>query len=342
MIKKANIQWSIKTLAKMVNTNKLSFDNAVQRGYCWDKSRKSLLIHSVIMGYPIPPFYAAKISGESGTVYDMLDGKQRSGALASYLKDEFALGDVPEVEYEVEEGKVETIDISGKKFSELPEELQDIISDYSLTVYYFDGITEEEISELFRRLNNGKPLSAIELTRVNTKSKAEINALTKHPLFTELLTDAALNKFTHEEIILKVIALIYCKNPSLDTKFIRNMCEKMDITTKQMDELNKVFDALLEYIRTLKEQDNKKLLRIVSTKTHFLTCAFIQHKALQEKTGKVFEWMQQFFTMSSKGVSSSGQYNTACQAGSSKMENVDDRLTVSKWDYDFFLKGHAK
>lgn len=60
MLKKANIQWSVKTLTKMVKTNKISFDNAVQRGHCWDKDRKSLLIHSILAGYPIPAFFAAK------------------------------------------------------------------------------------------------------------------------------------------------------------------------------------------------------------------------------------------------------------------------------------------
>ena len=90
------------------------------------------------------------------------------------------LDDLPEFEYETEDGSIETIDVSGMKFSSLPETLQDIVSDYSLTVYYFDGITEDEITELFWRLNNGKPLSAIELTRVKTKSKSAIAALSKH------------------------------------------------------------------------------------------------------------------------------------------------------------------
>lgn len=338
MIKKANVQWSIKTLVKMAKGSKLSFDNAVQRGYCWDKGRKSLLIHSVLEGFPIPAFYAAKVSGDSGAIYDMLDGKQRSGTLVSYLSDEFALGELPEVTYENTEGDVCTIDVSGMKFSELPEDLQDAISDYSLTVYYFDGITDEEIAELFYRLNNGQPLSAITLTRVKTKSKGAIHALSKHELFSTILTDSALNKFVHEEIILKTIALIYCKNPSLDTKYIRNMCSTLEISDAQVAELNAVFDALLGHIKQLQEQDNRKLLRVLTTKTHFLTCAYIQYKAIAGGTDNMMEWIKKFFAMTSKGVSSSGQYNAACQAGSSKAEKVDDRITVAMWDYNFFLK----
>ena len=44
MIRKANINWTAKQLSKMVDKNSINFDNAVQRGYVWDKKRKSLLI----------------------------------------------------------------------------------------------------------------------------------------------------------------------------------------------------------------------------------------------------------------------------------------------------------
>ena len=38
---------------------------------------------------------------------------------------------------------------------------------YMAGIAYYEGMTETEIREFFRRLNNGKPLSAIELTRAN-------------------------------------------------------------------------------------------------------------------------------------------------------------------------------
>lgn len=325
----------MKTLTKMVKSHKISFDNAVQRGHCWDKDRKSLLIHSILAGYPIPAFFAAKSQDDNGSaVYDMLDGKQRSNALVSFLSDDFALTNVPEVSYEDAEGNAVCIDVNGMSFSELPECLQDAISDYSLTVYYFDGITEDEISELFWRLNNGKPLTAIELTRVKTKSKAAIQALAKHQLFTTMLTESALSKFAQEEIILKALALIYTSKPSLDTKYIRAMCESMDVSAAQIGELNAIFDAMLNHIATLKEQGKKSLLKTITTRTHFLSCCYIQHKANKDgREGNVMPWMTSFFS-SSAGPSTSSQYNDACRQGSSKAEAVDDRLSLCRWSFD--------
>ena len=46
MLKKANISWSVKQVVKMIRNGNIKFDNAVQRGYEWDKKRASLLVHS--------------------------------------------------------------------------------------------------------------------------------------------------------------------------------------------------------------------------------------------------------------------------------------------------------
>lgn len=49
MIKKANINWTAKQIVKMAEKGTINYDNAVQRGLCWDNERKSLLIHSIIV-----------------------------------------------------------------------------------------------------------------------------------------------------------------------------------------------------------------------------------------------------------------------------------------------------
>lgn len=159
-----NIQWTAKTLVNQMAKGKVNFDNAVQRGLVWDVSRKSLLIHSMIYGYAIPAMYFVK--DENG-VYDSLDGKQRSNAISEFMNNEFSLSlDTPPVYNE--EGEQE--DITGMTFENLPEWAQDKVKDYSLTIYYYENMTDGEIREFFRRLNNGKALTAVELTRVNTPS----------------------------------------------------------------------------------------------------------------------------------------------------------------------------
>ena len=94
MLRSAKIEWTARKLYKMTQRNEITFDNAVQRGLVWDSKKKSLLIHSMLSGYPIPPFYAAKNDDK----YDMLDGKQRINAIADFIAGKFELEGIPEVQ----------------------------------------------------------------------------------------------------------------------------------------------------------------------------------------------------------------------------------------------------
>lgn len=59
-LRKANITWRAEQIASMIKGKKISFDNLIQRSFVWDKTRKSELIESMIIGYPIPPIYAKR------------------------------------------------------------------------------------------------------------------------------------------------------------------------------------------------------------------------------------------------------------------------------------------
>ena len=324
MIKKANIQWSAKQLSKMVERGTINFDNAVQRGYVWDNNRKSLLIHSMIEGYPIPAFYAAK--NDNG--YDMLDGKQRSNAIAGYLNNEYALTGIPEVT--LESGK--TMDINGMMFGILPEELQDRIKDYSLTIYYFDGITDEEITEMFFRLNNGKPLTAIELTRVKAKSLDKIKELGKHELFNSALTEKALNKYTNEDIVIKSWTLLNVENPSFETKFIRPLIESAEITERQAEQITAVYDRILTTYKDIVEAGDKEALKVakrIITRTHLLSLVPVALQSINDNISieEFAEFVMSFFN-GKKSASISDIYNSAAGSASGKAENVKKRITA--------------
>lgn len=324
MIKKANIQWSAKQLTKMIERGTINFDNAVQRGYVWDNNRKSLLIHSMIEGYPIPAFYAAK--NDNG--YDMLDGKQRSNAIAGYLNNEYELTGIPEVTLE----SGETMDINGMMFGILPEELQDRIKDYSLTIYYFDGITDEEITEMFFRLNNGKPLTAIELTRVKAKSIDKIKEIGRHELFNSALTEKALNKYTNEDIVIKSWALLNVENPSFETKAIRPLIEIAEITDLHVMQLTSAYDYILDTYKIIADEENKesqKIAKRMITRTHLLSLVPIASMAITNDVdvNSFVDFVKTFFS-GKKQATINDIYNSASGSGSAKAENVRRRINA--------------
>ena len=128
-LQKASIVWSAKQISSMVKNGKINFEHISQRSLVWERARKSNLIESLILSYPVPQVYARRIVGEENkkgnSIYFILDGKQRLSTIKEFLNDEFALTKLPPVTYFDDELDEEvSLDISNKKFSELPDGLK--------------------------------------------------------------------------------------------------------------------------------------------------------------------------------------------------------------------------
>ena len=339
MIRKANINWTAKQLSKMVDKNSINFDNAVQRGYVWDKKRKSLLIDSIITGYPIPAFFAAK--NENG--YDMLDGKQRSKTVHDFINNEFALSGLDD--YETEDGKL--IPLNEKYFKDLPEDIQDTILSYSFTIYYFDGITDDEISEMFYRLNNGKPLSAFDQMRVKIKDHAKIKEISRHSIFNSALTEKALASNKAEDVAMKAWAILYMNNPSFERKELEPVLTVASISDDEVNNIKTAFDRLLESYTVMSNYtglDSKELKQIkkiqkrMFAKTHLLSLVPFALRSVNENISveQFSKWVEHFYA-GTKHASISDSYNDNATTGSSSVNAVKARLDALDADYKVFM-----
>jgi len=324
MLKKANIQWSGKTLRNQIEKGQVSFDCAVQRNPVWDVSRKSLLIHSMIEGYPIPPFYFAR---RDDGKYDALDGQQRSLAIKGYLDGEFPLSeDMPSV---TDENGYPVI-ITGMMFPELPEWAQDNIKDYSLTIYYFEGITEEEIAELFFRINNGKPLTSVELTRVKAKSILKFQEIAKHEMIAGAITEAGKRRYNDENVAMQAWALCFSDCRDFTTKGFRPLIESAAVTEEQVQEIGQALDYVKEVSELLntEEKTDKRVLKKIKTRSHLVSCTYVALKAL--RAGKSVDELKavlyRFFDSNQTSVSEI--YNKSVGSGSAKPDKVQSRVQV--------------
>lgn len=340
MLRKANLSWNARQLSRNIGKGDVVFDHAVQRGLVWDNDRKSLLIHSMVEGYPIPAMYAV-----SNDAFSMIDGKQRCNCIHDYLNDLFALTNVPEIT--LEDGT--EVDINGKKFSELSEELQDIISNYSLVIHYFEDITDDEVSELFFRINNGKQLSAVEMSRTLSKSLKTIQEIGQHELFTTSLTEKAFEKYTHEDLVIKSYIMLTFKEPCYDTKVVRPTMQNAVFTKEDINNLNAIYDRILEVYKTIKADDStetgklsKKIAKRVITRTHMLSIIPIVKKSIDDGVSiELFTaWVKNFFC-GAKSPTKYDQYNSKATSGSGHVESVRSRLNVINKDYNKFMKEHA-
>lgn len=316
-----NVQWTAKTLVNQMKRGNVNFDNAVQRGLVWDVEKKSLLIHSMVYGYAIPAMYFTR---DENKVYDSLDGKQRSNAICEFMNDEFALvTDTPPV-YD-DDGNME--DISGMTFSQLPEWVQDRINEYSLTIYYYEDMTEQEIREFFRRLNNGKPLTAVELTRVNTPCLVVFQQLAEHDAIQNVVTAAGKRRFTDENIAMQLYHMATVENPDFSTKSFREWEKSVETDNEVIGKIQSGLDAYCSFFAELDPAADKKILRTIKTRTHFVSCAYYCYLAVQEEAtqDEINQTLRTFF---SGNPSTSEDYNKTVGSGSAKPGAVQTRQRI--------------
>ena len=326
-LNKANITWSCKQITKMAGNDTFRFDNIIQRSYVWEQSRKSNLIHSIIEGYPIPPFYARKVDGR---VYDFLDGKQRINAIRGFMDNEYYLTDVPEITYIDSEGVEHELSLEGLYYDKLPEEVQDTIKDYHVTIYYYEDITPEQVRMLFAKLNNGKPLSTKDRNIANCVDIATVSDIGKHELFTHMMTEKSLEARKHLPIIMKVWMML--NHDIDDVSFMsKDFNEVMKETTMSDDERKEVvniLDKMLAIYDELENNPNAKAAKAVRKKmlseTHMVSLVpFIKEAIDHDVSDKLMsDFMMYLFNGE---VIVSNKYSEACKGGSAKNTNIRTR-----------------
>ena len=342
-LRKATITWTNKQIVKMINKESISFENLIQRGYVWEKVRKSKLIESIILGYPIPPVYAKK--GEN-KVYDVLDGKQRLTAIKGFIEDEYALtGLAKTISFENELGEREEAEFNDLKFSELDEILQEMILISSVSVHYFDDITLEEEREMFKRLNNGKPLSVKERNIANSVDIENILTFANHSMIEQMFTKKAIENKKFVPLVMKTHMMI--TNNIKDISFISkdfNAYLENTIITDEMKKIMELFNYI-EWVNSCVQKLSKKKKPKMEKETHFISLIpFIAHAIFIQNDGKgihperVANWVVAFFESEIEVTSISEEYNAACLAGSAKAENIRKRHNALQKSYKEYFK----
>jgi hypothetical protein len=309
--KQPAIQIGLRSLVK--NPSKLNFNLVIQRNLRWTREQKSSLIESVILGYPIPAIYSIKSEDNSLWV---LDGKQRLTTLISFCKDEWELSELP---------NAFGVDITGKKFSELPEEFQEFFDELTLTFYQFERLTIDQRDQLFKRLNSGTPLSAIELTRsiLGSEWLEYIDSIAQKPFFEmAALTDNQRDKFVDQELILQVIGLVTGRLNDMSSKHVREFSIDLRVNGMSDDDKKKVsdvFDYLTDAFGNLEEKHRKKILK----KNDIIGLAGAAAELMNDIDADTFGRRT-----ASLIVKNTGSYRDTKTSGSAKESNVKKRIQL--------------
>lgn len=174
-----NTSYSIESISKQLQKKRIRDDHILQRhSGQWAKFAKSELISDILRGKSLTQIIISEEIKNGLRMQWLIDGKQRCTTLDDFLHDGFALSKniknyniryqtvkVDENGNEVlnEDGFTEMVykefDIRGKKFSGLPEELQEIFKDRQIPVLYNQNCTKKDIADDIARFNRSRPMN---------------------------------------------------------------------------------------------------------------------------------------------------------------------------------------
>ena len=345
-LEKASIVWSAKQLSGMVKNGKINFDHIVQRSYVWERARKSGLIESMILGYPVPSVFAKRVDDgtgkRGGNIYHIMDGKQRLSTVKEFLNDEFALTKLAPVVYMDDELVCECeTDISDLKFSELPEPLQNYLYTVTFNVTYFDNLTKEEERELFKRLNAGKPLSTKSRLLASCQDIEGLLDIGSHKLFEKMLTEKAKSNKNQVTLVMKAWCMMNQKieDVSFESKVFNPLLENTEVSETEKLALIEVFNLIFDTHCNLMERKENKVAKKLYTETHLISLIPYFEKAIEAGIGEdlMADWLVEFFG-TTNGASISDSYNEAAGSGLAKAVNIQARNKALADSYVSFFK----
>ena len=124
---------------------RLIIDPEFQRNLVWKLEQKSKFIESIILNFPLPPFY---VNETREGKYIIVDGLQRTTALYEFIHNKFRLSGLEALQH-----------LNGKNFDDLKKmsgAYQTKIEDKKITLYVLrPSVPLSVIYDLFNRINTG-------------------------------------------------------------------------------------------------------------------------------------------------------------------------------------------
>jgi hypothetical protein len=113
-----------------------------QRRPVWVTKQKQYLIDTILNNLPIPEVYIQRKTDVQGkTQYIVVDGQQRIRSIFDFIEGRFSLPEDPNSEW------------SDCDFSELTDPHKQLFWDYAIVVRELEQATDDDVRDLFRRLN---------------------------------------------------------------------------------------------------------------------------------------------------------------------------------------------
>lgn len=198
-MRKETVEWTIRMLVDL--QDRINTAAEYQRAKVWSRPQQALLIDSILRGFDIPKIYVRRLTPGGDLLFDVIDGKQRLTAIWRFLADDFSLPKNAEAFPDLG-------DLSGKRWSQLPASAQDVLQFASITVSALEDATDDNVRELFLRLQRGEPLRSAETRNAIAGPIRDfvVERMADHPFWSLTgIREARFGYHEHSAILLAIV-----------------------------------------------------------------------------------------------------------------------------------------
>ncbi len=333
---KTTLNWTVKNLKSMYDgKHTLQMDHPIQRqNLQWldDRLKRSLLIHSILANYPVPPVYCLKEAiSEKDYSYSILDGKQRLTTIFDYIDGRYPLdAETPSVTID------DTVyELGGKYFTDLDTECQQELLRFKFTIYGFEDADDDLIEEIFFRLNNSTPLSKPQkaMPLCGVENAKFIKSILSDRFFSEICQFSALQRRKSDDMCTLLQAMMLLDNRYEGYEFSSISADEImryaaSIKNNYSEEQkNRLYDIIDYLEKVFPEKD--KLLKKINIPIVMLAADTAMGDSYDPvknlyRVGPMYfrQWFSYFFAECYE------EYKLYCSSGSIKKEKTLKRIEI--------------
>lgn len=257
---------------------KIDLSPEYQRGKVWTRDRKQLLIDTILKGMHVPAVYLRVLEND---YFECVDGQQRLSTLFDFFDDK------------IEFSKKYTPKYGGKKFSELPQNIKDIFEDHEIIVVQLTHSNDEEIREMFDRLQRGMALTSGE--KLNAKLgdiHNFISDLSQHAFFSRVnVRDyrGAFHQICAQITNLELNGITDVKFKNLEELYNKN--KRFDSDSTQAKHIKKVFNFLA---KSFTEKTPELHTRAGIISIFLLVSEIIKYYSIKDQHSLIYDFIIDF------------------------------------------------
>ena len=274
--------WPLKTIYGI--KDRVDTNPDFQRPAVWGRSQKQLLIDSILRDYDIPKLYWRK-TGTKPDTYDVVDGQQRLRAIWEFFDGKYKLPQNAD--------PVDGFEIASCKYNYLPDDIRMKLDIYPLDIIILEETDEDEVREMFLRLQNGTTLKAQEKRNAFPgKMRDFVRNLSGHPFFSKVGFGNA--RFTYDLVAAQMVCLELAGEP---TNVKNNDLNKMYEDNKEFDDKSsdaRAINKVLNFFNEVFPEKTPELERFNAISLYCVVAELMKQYVIDEVKPYFQSWVINF------------------------------------------------